>query len=167
MKRLEKKLNNQFSVIVMRVFIGWHFFYEGIIKAYNSDWSAKAYLMNSEGLLKEFFQWLGSDNLIGIVDMTNIGVLLFVGLTLILGIFEKPAALIGALLLLLYTLAYPPFPWLNQGLVEGNYWLINKNLIELAALLVIYQTTTGHIFGIESILEQNSNPEKIKSHEME
>ncbi len=145
------------SVIFMRLFIGWHFLYEGVIKAYNPDWTAKGYLASAEGWFQGFFQWLSSDGLIGTVDTLNVVALLFVGFTLVLGVLERPGAIAGALLLLMYYLAHPAFPGLNPGVAEGSYWIINKNLIELAALAVVYQAPTGTVFGLDRLFKSKSN----------
>jgi thiosulfate dehydrogenase [quinone] large subunit len=140
------------SVVLMRIFIGWHFFYEGIIKIYNPDWTSFGYLASAQGPLKPLFTALTGEAFIGWVDGLNMAALIVVGITLILGIFEKKGAFIGAGLLALYYLAHPSFPWLTQVNVEGSYWFVNKNLIELAACLVIYQMPTGNYFGLERIL---------------
>jgi thiosulfate dehydrogenase [quinone] large subunit len=55
------------------------------------------------------------------------------------------------LLLVFYYLAHPPFPGLPQGPSEGSYWIVNKNLIEIAALLVIYQFPLTAVFGLEHL----------------
>ena len=73
---------------------------------------------------------------------------MFVGITLLLGVFEKMGAVVAALLLGLYYMAHPSFPWLVQVNVEGSYWFVNKNLIELAACLVLYKMPTGEFFGL-------------------
>lgn len=138
-------------LILMRLAIGWHFLYEGILKLYNPAWTAKGYLLSSEGIFSGFFSWLASDGLIGITNTANIVILLFVGAALILGYLEKPAAIAGAALLFMYYLAHPAFPGLNQGPVEGNYWLINKNLIEAFGLLVLWQFPTSEFFGIKRL----------------
>ena len=57
----------------------------------------------------------------------------------------------GVFLLLLYYLAHPPFSSLPQGPSEGSYWIVNKNLVELVALLVIYQFPLTSVFGLENL----------------
>ena len=152
-------------LILLRIFVGWHFFYEGIIKAYNPSWTAKGYLLGADGFMNGFFYWLGDDSLIPLVDTLNIAALLFAGFALILGIFERAGAWVGVLLLTFYYLAHPAFPWLDQGVSEGSYWFVNKNLVELAALLVLYQMPTGKYFGIEVFFE-NRKDIKLEKDEM-
>ena len=150
--RNERYLKN--SMVLLRLFIGWHFLYEGIIKLYNPDWTALGYLASSQGPLRPFFLWLTGDTMLGISNWGNMMALTFVGLSLVLGIFEKWGALVGACLLAFYYLAHPSFPWVAQLNVEGSYWFVNKNLIELAACLVIYQIPTSQFFGLERILNK-------------
>ncbi len=135
-------------ITLMRVLIGWHFLYEGVLKLYNPGWSAKAYLVSAE-TMTGFYQWLATDSMIGIVDTLNLIVLLFVGLTLLLGFGERFGALAGIVLLVLYYFAHPAFFNSAQIGAEGNYWIVNKNLIEAAALWVLYSIPTGSYFGLE------------------
>jgi thiosulfate dehydrogenase [quinone] large subunit len=79
--------------------------------------------------------------------------LVIIGLGLFIGLFEKPLKLSGILLLLLYYLAYPPFPGLTiNAPMEGSYWIVNKNFVEMAALFVLLFFPSGHITGIDSFL---------------
>ncbi len=140
---------------ILRIVVGWHFLYEGIIKIYNPDWSAKGYLLTAE-TFTWFYQWLASDSLIGLVDALNVIILLLVGLSLILGIFEKQGAFCGIGLLLMYYFAHPAFMGSAQLVTEGNYWIINKNLVEAAALLVLYTLPTGSFFGLEILTSKTA-----------
>lgn len=142
------------GLIVLRILIGWHFLYEGVIKAYNPSWSSRGYLL-SASILKPFFTWLASDSLVSAIDYLNIFGLIAVGLSLLVGIKVKWGCIGGMLLLLFYYLAHPPFPGLPQGPSEGSYWIVNKNLIEMAALFVIYQFPLTSVFGLQSMFAKN------------
>ena len=119
--------------------------------------------MDLLGLPRLFFLWLTTDPLISIADWGNVIALTFVGLTLILGIFEKWGALVGACLLGLYYLAHPSFPWVTQLNVEGSYWFINKNLIELVACIVIYQIPTAEFFGLKRLFNKKEMKPKTEA----
>lgn len=142
------------SLILLRLFIGWHFLYEGIIKLYNPSWTAKGYLLSAQGPFSDVFIWLAGDSTILAVDMLNIIVLTSVGILLILGLYTRISALAGMGLLFLYYLSHPAFPGLPQGPTEGSYWLINKNLIEMIALFVLFHFSTSHIFGINKFFKK-------------
>ncbi|MCU0397991.1 MAG: DoxX family membrane protein [Cyclobacteriaceae bacterium] len=147
------------SLVLLRILIGWHFLYEGIIKVYNPAWTAKGYLL-SASILKPFFNWLSGDSLIGIVDTLNIVGLLAVGAGLLLGLKIRWACVGGIALLALYYLAHPPFGGLEQGPAEGSYWIVNKNLIEIGALVVLYQFPSYYSFGIEKLFSREK-PETV------
>ncbi len=142
------------SLLLLRILIGWHFLYEGVLKMYNPAWTSKGYLL-SASFMKPFFIWLSGPSLIGVVDTLNIVGLAVVGLGLLLGIRIRWASIVGILLLAMYYLAHPPFPGFEQGATEGSYWLVNKNLIEIAALWAIYQFTAAYGFGVESFFTKN------------
>jgi thiosulfate dehydrogenase (quinone) large subunit len=139
-----------YGLVLLRILIGWHFLYEGVIKAYNPSWTSRGYLV-SASILKPFFAWLASDSLITVIDYLNIYGLIAIGISLIVGIKVKWGCVGGILLLLFYYLAHPPFPSLPQGPSEGSYWIVNKNLVEMAALFVVYQFPLTSVFGLESL----------------
>jgi len=144
------------SMVFLRILIGWHFLYEGVIKLFNPDWTAFGYLATAQGPFKSLFIGLTGESIIGWVDTLNWLALIFVGASLLLGIFEKKGALVGILLLAMYYFAHPPFPWLEQMNVEGSYWFVNKNLIELVACWVIYNFPTGEYFGLTYLFKGTS-----------
>ena len=145
-----------YALVALRLLIGWHFLYEGIVKLFNPAWTAKGYLL-SASILKPFFGWLGSSSMSSIVDVLNIGALVVVGFSLSIGFKTKWASVIGIGLLALYYLAHPAFPGLPQGPAEGSYWIVNKNLIEIAALCVVMLFPTAWAFGIENLLSKKSD----------
>lgn len=145
----------RFALAILRIFIGWHFLYEGVIKAYNPAWTAKGYLL-SASILKPFFTWLASDSLISVIDNLNIAALIIVGVSLIAGIKVRWGCLVGIALLLLYYLAHPPFPGLPQGPSEGSYWIVNKNLVEMAALFVVYLFPLANASGQEVLFSKRN-----------
>jgi len=146
-----------FSLTFLRVLIGWHFLFEGLMKLFTPGWTAKSYLEGSVGPLSSLFKALASNQtILSVVDNMNEWGLVIIGLGLFIGLFEKPLKLAGISLLLLYYIAYPPFPGLSVNApVEGAYWIVNKNLIEMAALLVLFFFPSGHITGIDSFIRKS------------
>ncbi len=142
------------GIVLLRVLIGWHFMYEGVVKLHDPAWTSKGYLMSAEGWFSGFFAWLGSDTLVNMVDLLNVFGLMVVGITLIFGIWEKLGTIFGIALLLLYYLARPPFPGVSDIGTEGSYWIVNKNLIEAVALWLLYQLPSGAYFGIQRLFEK-------------
>lgn len=151
------------TIVLMRIFIGWHFLYEGVIKLYNPDWTSFGYLATAQGPFKSFFMAMAREPMLAWADNLNWIALMFVGITLTLGIFERWGALVGIGLLALYYLAHPAFPWLQQVNVEGSYWFINKNLIELVACIIVFQYPTGKVFGLSHFFNKNKQLTKTET----
>ena len=87
------------------------------------------------------------------VDFLNIWGLILVGLGLILGSFTRIATLCGIILLTFYYVSHPPFLNLKYVLPsEGSYLIVNKTLIELLALWVLYLFPTGSLIGLDRFL---------------
>ncbi|KAF0239284.1 MAG: DoxX family [Prolixibacteraceae bacterium] len=127
------------TITLFRVAIGWHFLYEGISKLLIPNWSAAGYLANATGPFAGFYQWMAaSEGLMKIIDPVNMAGLVLIGLGLFLGIFIRLSSVSGMILLMLYYFAYPPFGGNLFGAAEGNLYIVNKNLIETLALLVIF-----------------------------
>jgi thiosulfate dehydrogenase (quinone) large subunit len=157
MKDIDMTSTQKTSLILMRILIGWHFLYEGIIKLYNPSWTAKGYLASAE-FLRPFFTWIAQDSLIPIVNTLNIVGLIAVGICLLIGLKVKWGSIAGMVLLSFYYLAHPPFSSMNQGPSEGSYWIVNKNLIEIASLFVIYIFPTSTSFGLERLFTRKTTP---------
>ncbi|HMP03157.1 MAG TPA: hypothetical protein PKD86_10515 [Gemmatales bacterium] len=75
------------------------------------------------------------------------------GLGLLLGLFTRTCSVGGAVLLLLFYVAMPPWPGLPANpMAEGTYIYVNKTLIEALALMVLATTASGRWLGIDALL---------------
>jgi thiosulfate dehydrogenase [quinone] large subunit len=142
------------TVVALRVLIGWHFLYEGLSKLTAPSWSAKGFLLQSRGPLAEVFRWMAADpEVLEIVNQLNMWGLTLIGLGLILGCFTRLASAAGVLVILLFYLCNPPFVGYFYSIpTEGSYLIVNKNLVELAALAVIFVTGSGRAAGLDRII---------------
>ena len=122
------------AITLLRVFVGWHFLYEGIAKLSAPSWSAAGYLKQARGPFAEAFKWLAAQpNLLANADLITMYGLTIVGLLLVLGLFTRLAALGGIGFILLFYLCNPPFVGYFYSIpTEGSYLVVNKNLVELA-----------------------------------
>jgi thiosulfate dehydrogenase [quinone] large subunit len=142
------------GITLLRVIVGWHFLYEGVAKLTSPTWSAAGYLKASRGPFAEFFRWIASQpHLLDYANLTTMYGLTVVGLLLILGLFTRLAALGGICLILLFYLCNPPFIGYFYALPsEGTYLIVNKNLVELCALIVISLTGSGRFAGLDGLV---------------
>jgi thiosulfate dehydrogenase [quinone] large subunit len=144
------------ALALLRVLIGWHFLYEGIAKLTKANWSAAGFLMQARGPLTGFFRWIAnSPEVLNYVNLMNIWGLILIGLGLILGCFTRVASAAALLLILLYYICNPPFVGYFYSIPsEGSYLIVNKNLVEAAALFLILVTCSGRFFGFDQILHK-------------
>lgn len=143
-----------FSLTLLRILIGWHFLYEGLTKLYTPGWTAKGYLLGSVGPFSPIFKGMAqSKSILNVTDFLNEWGLILIGLGLFVGFLSKTCKIFGIILLLFYYLAYPPFASLGiNAHVEGSYWIVNKNLIEMCALWVLFLFPSSHITGIDRFI---------------
>ena len=79
--------------------------------------------------------------------------LLIIGGCLLLGLFTRLNCLLAAVFLLMTYFASPPWPWLpTPPNSEGNYLYVNKNVVEMFALLVLATTASGRWFGVDGLI---------------
>jgi thiosulfate dehydrogenase (quinone) large subunit len=142
------------AITVLRVFVGWHFLYEGIAKLTSPSWSAVGYLKQARGPFADMFRSLAAQpSLLANADLITMWGLTLVGVCLILGLFTRLASLAGIAFVLLFYLCNPPFVGYFYSIpTEGSYLVVNKNLVELCALVVILVTGSGRFAGLDRIL---------------
>jgi thiosulfate dehydrogenase [quinone] large subunit len=74
-------------------------------------------------------------------------------LSLILGFLARPAIIFGITLLAMYYLSHPPFVGIRYAVPnEGSYLIVNKNLIELIALVVLYVFPSSKHIGVDRFI---------------
>lgn len=141
-------------LVILRVFIGWHFMYEGLVKILNPKWTSLPYLLDSKGPAASFFINLTqNDSVMTLVNMLNEWSLFFIGVGLILGLCSKLASFGGMILLLAYTLSHPALIEVSYMMpFEGSYLWIDKNLVEFAALGALAMFPTSRIIGLDRLL---------------
>ncbi len=88
------------------------------------------------------------------IDQVTMYGLTIVGACLLLGLFTRTACVLAAGFLLMIYLSMPPFPGVPENLkAEGHYLFVNKNLIEMLALLALATTSSGRWLGLDALLQ--------------
>jgi uncharacterized membrane protein YphA (DoxX/SURF4 family) len=87
------------------------------------------------------------------IDLSTMYGLAILGLCLLFGLFSRTACVLSAGFLLMTYLCVPPWPWLPVAPnTEGYYAFVNKNVIEMLALLVLATTASGRWFGLDALI---------------
>ena len=155
------------ALIVLRTLIGWHFLYEAYFKIMSPAWSrgggpltpwtSAGYLQGASGPLAGIFQRLVNAGWTVWLDRSVKVTLLVVGVSLILGLFTRIGLWLALAMLSLFYLLYVPTLGLPQPNSEGAYLIVNKTLIEAAAVAVLLMFDTGRIAGLDLFFRKYSS----------
>ena len=77
--------------------------------------------------------------------------LTILGVLLLIGLGTRWAALGGAVMLTMFYLAMPPWPGVPEAPGPEHSFIVNKNFIEIMALLAIAALPTGQWFGLDRL----------------
>ena len=148
-----------YGLVILRVLIGWYFLYDGLAKVFTPKCTAYGYLMDSQGVFAPFFRMIAENqSMMAAADFINIWGLTLVGVMLILGLLEKASYIGAALFLILYYLSHPPLLHVEYLLpTEGSYLWVDKNLVMLAAVAVLYFFPTAMRIGMDRIMLKNKS----------
>jgi thiosulfate dehydrogenase [quinone] large subunit len=140
-----------FWLVALRMLIGWHFLYEGLVKVLGVKWTSYAYLLDSDGWISSLLHPLADNpQWLAIADFLNAYGLLLIGLGLVAGCLARIATVSGIVLVSLYYLSHIPFIGSSYMLpVEGAYLWVDKNLIEIIALAVLFVFPTSKTYGLD------------------
>jgi thiosulfate dehydrogenase [quinone] large subunit len=157
--RRDYTLSQLILLVLLRVSIGWHLLYEGVVKIVNPDWSSFGHLMDSKGIFAEFFKSIAThQGMLRSVDYLNMYGLFLIGLGLMAGLFTQTSTICGIVLLSFYYLSHPALPGIQYIIPqEGSYLLVNKTLIEIMALCVLLVFPTGQRAGLDRFFQKNPN----------
>jgi uncharacterized membrane protein YphA (DoxX/SURF4 family) len=146
-----------YALAILRIAIGWHFLFEGISKLFTPSWTSADFLLLSNWIFAGFFHWIaGNAALLGIADVVVTWSLIIIGLSLILGLLDRVASIAGMALVALFWLANPPLTGLDFGVPhEGNYLIVDKNLVEFFALLILFLFPSGRYLGLDHFFYRN------------
>lgn len=129
------------SLFLLRVSMGCMFLYAGVTKIMDSTWSAAGYLQGAK-LFPEFFNYLLQPGILPAVNLLNEWGLTLIGISLILGVFVRISALLGALLMVLYYLPLG-FPMPNP-----HAYIVDEHVIYFLVFFVLYAFNAGKVWGL-------------------
>ena len=154
------------ALILLRTLIGWHFLYEGYYKLLLPAWSRNGQPLgrwSSAGFLKaasvSVLQRLADATWTPWIDRAVELALVAIGLSLMLGLLTRIGCWGALIFLTLVYIASIPLHGTPQSSAEGVYLLVNKNLIEWAAVLVLMAFRSGEIAGIDVLLQRRREPQ--------
>ena len=165
----------ELALVVLRTLVGWHFLYEGLSKLWPpawgraglplGRWTSAGYLRAATGPFSDAFQGIASSRLVAMLDVLMPIALLLVGASLMLGLFTRLGSLGALALLALFYVSSIPTAGVHQAGAEGAYLIVNKNLVEAAAVLVLLGFDTGRIAGLD-LLRRRRRDDRVGRQEV-
>ena len=126
----------RFGIGVMFLLSGW-----GKI---TSGWTASSYLLSANGPFADWFHSLAGN---GVVDAANAWGMFFLGIALVLGLCVRPAAILGAVLMVLYYLAH-----FVANTANG---VIDEHVVLIMVFALFAAGGAGHAFGLNAVVMGN------------
>lgn len=127
----------------MRLSLGVLFFYAGITKILNPDWSAAGYVKSAK-TFAWFFQWMLDPAVIPVINFLNEWGLALLGLSLLTGALVRYSSYAGVALMSLYYLAAIDFPFPNT-----HAFLVDEHIVYIIALLTLVAFDAGRLWGVD------------------
>jgi thiosulfate dehydrogenase [quinone] large subunit len=140
-----------YSLLSLRFIMGWVFFYAGMSKVIDPEWSVRGYLnyaISPENPLRDFLGYdiwsiMANDWYWLLTPLNQVGLTL-VGLALLLGIFVRLSAFGGALMMTFYWLASFPLT---------DAFIIDFHLVYVLLLFAVGAFGAGRILGLDAYIE--------------
>lgn len=149
-------LSSKISLFTLRLAMGWFYFYAGITKVLDSEWSAAGYLKGAE-TFPSFYTWLITPGVIEPISWLNQWSLTLLGISLLLGIFVRFSSVLGVALMFLYYL-----PVLNFPYAGAHGFIVDEHIIYILVLVFFTVVGAGRIWGIDGWLIKKCNLKVVK-----
>ncbi|MBI2613393.1 MAG: DoxX family membrane protein [Candidatus Levybacteria bacterium] len=130
-------------IFLLRISLGILFFYAGLTKILNPNWSASGYLKGAQ-TFSEFYNFLLQPAILPIINFINTWGLTLLGVSLLLGVAVRLSSRLGALLMLLYYIPILKFPYAGT-----NSFLVDQHIIYIISLLLLGSAKAGRFWGLE------------------
>ena len=135
----------KFFLFILRLSMGWMFFYAGIAKVLDPAWSAAGYLKGAT-FLPWLYQIFSQPHLLPYVDFANKWGLTLLGISLMLGLFVRLSSLLGVILMALYYFAIPGF---NFPHPNAHSYIVDEHVIYIAVLFFFAAIKAGRFLGAD------------------
>lgn len=136
-------------IAILRIALGWLFLYQGYVAFTDPAWSLATYI-GSAKTFPAFYSYILTPALFATVSSVIKFLFVAVGGLLVLGIFARPASIMGIALMLFFY-----FPILNFPLVDGGFYVIDSHIIYILILAYLFMARGSEYFGLGSLFRSS------------
>ena len=135
-------------VAILRITIGWLFFYEGIEALLDPNWSLKTFIQNPHSFTYFYTYLLNNPSMLLSLGYIVKGALVVIGAMLILGLFVRIASIVGIAIMAFFYFPLLAFPYVSGDSIMGSYYIIDSHIIYALVLIYMYFARAGEYFGL-------------------
>lgn len=121
--------------------------FAGFEKVLDPSWTAKGFLLSAK-TFPAFYAWFALPTNAWWVDPLNAWGITLIGIALLVGVAVRPAAWVGAALMILYYFPQNVFPTVPHG------YIVEEHIIYAATLILIALLPASREFGLGTILRR-------------
>lgn len=136
---------------LLRIALGYLFLNSAWSKLASGTWTAAAYLSDATGPFAPWFQSLAGNPW---VDQLNMIGQLMIGVAFVLGLFVRPAAFAGGVLMVLYFLAH-----FTQNTAHG---FVEEHVVYFLIFAMFLAGGFGHVWGLDGVIARQPALQKKK-----
>ncbi|MDQ3014713.1 MAG: DoxX family membrane protein [bacterium] len=133
---------SKICLALLRIAVGWFLLYQGITAVLDPEWSIKPMIHNAD-TLAEFYDPIEDSDYLPYVSYVFKGLYILVGGLILLGLYVRPAALVGIVMMLFLYFPLLTFPYVNR-----DYFIVDQHLLLAITLLYLYAERAGEVFGL-------------------
>lgn len=147
----KKNLNNDYVketiIFLLRIALGWLFFYAGVEKLMNPEWTASGFLLNAKTFHDLYASFASAGNIGWVNSIVPWGEI-SIGLGLIFGTFTRLASYFAILLLALFYFPGLDFPHVKNG------FIVDEKIIYILVFAALIYVRAGTIWGLDYFINK-------------
>lgn len=150
-----------YSLLAMRVTMGWIMLQGALTKLVDPSWTAAGYLSNTPAgnPFNAVWTMLAAEPYLGVVNILVVLGLLCTGIGLMAGLLTRISAFFGALMNLFFW-ASSLKGGLLAGLPVAHGWVVDSHIIYIVLMLGVAEFGAGRILGLDAKLEKTDFVQK-------
>lgn len=142
---MDKKVT--YAAVALRLLLGWFMFFDGLHILQTPGWSASGFLLAAK-TFPHFYAWFAQPMNSWWVDPLNSWGIILIGVALLLGVFVRPAAWAGVLMMILYYFPHNVFPAVQYG------YIVDEHIIYAGVFALVALFPAAQKFGLAPMLRK-------------
>lgn len=142
-----------YSILFMRLAMGWVLLQGGLTKVFDPSWSAEGFLLHAVADTNPFAEVFASLAGSPVVDFLVVWGLILTGVGVFFGVLLRFSAFWAAIMMFMFYLA-ALLGGFSSGLALEHGFVINEHIIYIAILWGLSTFGAGQIFGVDGWLRK-------------